>query len=723
MREEGYVWLLVKPSPRRSQPAASPDPVHVPPQGPFPPKQDVGAPSSDAHAAGLSNLPLASRKGFQDVSFFHSFLCDGWQHGDGDASLAAACSVDRERHLGGHAAPQVPCGAHVTVQVSSLTVFGSIAAVDPGTAEITNILKKCSVLPPSSRKQDDKSLQLSSDNEEEVEVDPDAPFEIDDSEEHEDMSWLVDACLRNLGRPGATPVSYTHLEHEDMSWLVDACLRNLGRPGATLSQKMEEAASRSVPVRIESLQVLTVLARKYFAQVMSRHLATLMQVLGRTLNDSDSAVAFHSGRVVDALGSSITLSLQEKVLARGPLGAPHLARAEQGESNAQNRRMRLLRHDWVGSVGAIASGQADPHHHSPLWLHQRRRIYRACRSSPCLGSLRHVLDTQRGHPVHDGHCRVRDTDIAGRVPLGEDQSLLDSRKPQRRSSAQLVDTRKMCFCAKFPMILIQVNVVRRSSEDIEDIPSDLLLKLLETSIKASQDNEKVRTNAVRAVGNFLRLVSEDVLGSFREPAERAVAILVKNASTGGYMKVRWNACYAIGNMLRNSALYAEPFSWQSLVFGALAKLVQDMRNFKVRINAALALAVPACRRHYGPHYITLWTALLDALDNSQNMDDFSEYKHRDNFLDQICISLSHLASLATKEDLSPLHDVLSFHLDTLQQHLLKFHERVVPERSDAVNAAANHASSLLQLPDLGPNQHNAAALLLSIFLRDTDVVL
>lgn len=36
----------------------------------------------------------------------------------------------------------------------------------------------------------------------------------------------------------------------------------------------------------------------------------------------------------------------------------------------------------------------------------------------------------------------------------------------------------------------------------------LLLKLFETAIKASQDSDKVRSNAARALGNFLRYLPE-----------------------------------------------------------------------------------------------------------------------------------------------------------------------------------------------------------------------
>lgn len=91
------------------------------------------------------------------------------------------------------------------------------------------------------------------------------------------------------------------------------------------------------------------------------------------------------------------------------------------------------------------------------------------------------------------------------------------------------------------------------------------------------------------------------------------------------------------------------FCFQNTVFTALTKLVQDVRNFKVRISAAVALSVPSSREHYGSCYIITWIALLNGLDNSQNMEDFSEYKHRDNLLDQVLflstdILLKHLGT-------------------------------------------------------------------------------
>lgn len=60
-------------------------------------------------------------------------------------------------------------------------------------------------------------------------------------------------------------------------------------------------------------------------------------------------------------------------------------------------------------------------------------------------------------------------------------------------------------------------------------------------------------------------------------------------------------------------------------------------NFKVRINGAAALAVPAKREHYGRFYLNVWSALSVALYQANLLTDFNEYNHRDNLLDQVTV--------------------------------------------------------------------------------------
>lgn len=65
------------------------------------------------------------------------------------------------------------------------------------------------------------------------------------------------------------------------------------------------------------------------------------------------------------------------------------------------------------------------------------------------------------------------------------------------------------------------------------------------------------------------------------------------------------------------------------------EVVMNFRNFKVRANAALALSKPTSRKIYDSYYYSIWVSLLKALENSETMEDFNEYKHRDQLVDQV----------------------------------------------------------------------------------------
>lgn len=64
-------------------------------------------------------------------------------------------------------------------------------------------------------------------------------------------------------------------------------------------------------------------------------------------------------------------------------------------------------------------------------------------------------------------------------------------------------------------------------------------------------------------------------------------------------------------------------------------LTQECKNLKVRINAASALRAPSTRDQYRDHFIVIWRGIMAAMENAANVDDFSEYKHKDNLIEQV----------------------------------------------------------------------------------------
>lgn len=72
--------------------------------------------------------------------------------------------------------------------------------------------------------------------------------------------------------------------------------------------------------------------------------------------------------------------------------------------------------------------------------------------------------------------------------------------------------------------------------------------LADSALRLAQDNEKVRAHAVRAVGHLLALCRSGVSDGCGW-ADGALGLLLAALETGS-VKTQWNACYAIGALLR-----------------------------------------------------------------------------------------------------------------------------------------------------------------------------
>lgn len=80
--------------------------------------------------------------------------------------------------------------------------------------------------------------------------------------------------------------------------------------------------------------------------------------------------------------------------------------------------------------------------------------------------------------------------------------------------------------------------------------------------------------------------------------------------------------------------------FQTQVQQALCNVVRECKNFKVRINAALAFSIPANRGCYGNpgQFLFIWDSLLVALENAEQVSDFAEYRYRDSFTEQVLVA-------------------------------------------------------------------------------------
>ncbi|KAF4523593.1 hypothetical protein B566_EDAN014567 [Ephemera danica] len=245
--------------------------------------------------------------------------------------------------------------------------------------------------------------------------------------------------------------------------------------------------------------------------------------------------------------------------------------------------------------------------------------------------------------------------------------------------------RALGVCVNWPAVMEDGQFVLDAAEEKgfpETVPEPLLLKMLESSLHACKDDKLRRPECRELVG-------------------QAVAALMECASSPkpSLMKVRWNACHSLACVMRGKHFCEENLLWQGQVFPMLCELVVNSPNFKVRISAAVALAAPSVRQHYGNFFLPACSALLEALASADNVHDFREFQHRDNLVDQICLSLSHLMSCLTEEDLSggvsgPLLQLVMSYEAQLQAQLLRVRLRLVPERTKPLSQATEHLGSL-----------------------------
>lgn len=246
----------------------------------------------------------------------------------------------------------------------------------------------------------------------------------------------------------------------------------------------------------------------------------------------------------------------------------------------------------------------------------------------------------------------------------------------------------------------------------EEFSGLLLLKMLRSAIEATKDKDKVKSNAVRALGNLLHFLQPSHIEKprFAEIIEESIQALISTVLIEAAMKVRWNACYAMGNVFKNPALPLGTAPWTTQAYNALTSVVTSCKNFKVRIRSATALSIPGKREHYGSvdQYAQIWNALVTALQKSEDTTDFLEFKYCASLRTQICQALIHLLSLASALDLPCIKETVELDGDMIQSYILQFlksgaegDDTGAPhspqERDQMVRVALEHISSVQAL--------------------------
>lgn len=181
-------------------------------------------------------------------------------------------------------------------------------------------------------------------------------------------------------------------------------------------------------------------------------------------------------------------------------------------------------------------------------------------------------------------------------------------------------------------------------EACEDASPGLLARLLEVALRSAVETDKIRCNAVRALGNLAlcapvklllpRLHASSLADS---PLARVVSSLTANFSFST-LKVRWNALHALSLLLRSGAArVAEAEPVLAGLGPALALAIESNSNTKTRMAAASVLS-GLSRSLLGasmPRVLAVVIHALHQVQTGNDSDDWGGFGHREAFRDAL----------------------------------------------------------------------------------------
>uniref|UniRef100_A0A182K443 HEAT repeat-containing protein 6 n=1 Tax=Anopheles christyi TaxID=43041 RepID=A0A182K443_9DIPT len=553
-----------------------------------------------------------------------------------------------------------------TIKVAALMVMGFLISVADMTEEIAGLvgIKKLSLVPTGNVARSKPVAKA---------------FDLEVSqEEHEEEEALDSEPEDDLLRPSrATQVdNFNDKSNEgESSWLLHVALENLGVNGVACSV---------MPVRMECLQVLCAMASHF--SLLADHLPMVAQALVNAFGDPLSEIKLYAGRLLDLLGHAIhtALLLQDKIDQEQLNVALEFWTTIMPTVTEQIQDVYLIA--TLRSVCCDALGNIGVHVYEKFPRDRQLALISLLTGctfdddSAVSSAAARTLSVYILFPsLRDDVCYVENT-IESILRIMRDPNLT-ARIKTSWSLGNATDA----------LILNQQHHFQHESTPLEEysmISDELMRRILELALESASDNDKVRSNAVRTIGNVLHLLRPTQLqhpnwaALYRDAIDRLIQNVTVSSTVN--VKVKWNACYALGNIMKNETFFlsgAGSGSWEGRVFPALCETVVRSPNFKVRINAAQALSIIGKRAHYGAFYQQTWIALLQALEQSDNLVDYNEYKRRDSLQEQLCLSLAHLLRLSTREDVVSMATVLLPLYDAVRANWVRVISRILPEKS------------------------------------------
>lgn len=114
--------------------------------------------------------------------------------------------------------------------------------------------------------------------------------------------------------------------------------------------------------------------------------------------------------------------------------------------------------------------------------------------------------------------------------------------------------------------------------------------------------------------------------------------------------------------------------------------------------------------------MTLWKSITLAFENSQHVPSYIEYPHRDALIQQLCLTLSHVAACTEVPDLLNLWTEIGEYVHDISNYIKQFQETIVPEKvGDLIKAQSQLEKYIKTAPS--SEEQKIAQTLASIFER------
>ena len=457
-----------------------------------------------------------------------------------------------------------------------------------------------------------------------------------------------------LAEPGAST-------NQQKSWLIEDCF-------ALLSNSSDLPLALHVSV----LQLLTTAAKVYFS-VSEPYFSELISLMCASIADGSATVRLHAAKLTEEFGASLSRSQQkdkhmiEKGMAfwEAILSGPLQNVVENVEDSAGKSYMC----NCLATIGPEIFEKL-PH---------RSQLY--CQTL-LLG-----LTSDEAYLVRSSAIRALAIFIMYPV--------------LRKDIAFLEDVARCILnLMKDPVKAVQHNaawsfgnftdaIVINVENEPESFSSSVLRKsflfdMVQCAIESFHGKVRIRFNMMRVLGNILRFCNETHCNDdrFRSLVLQAKTIMVSAILHDPLMKVRWNACLACGNMLRNVHLPLGQPEWTNDVYQALVAAVSSSKNYKVSIKAAIALGCPLNRDAFGDKFLTIYLCVLRSLRNSEtNEVDIGEFKFKDKLQEQLLCSLLHLTTMVVVDDVASIVSLVSGEqmLDFLKSKVSKWYNAIFME--------------------------------------------